>query len=198
MFHGVRPNAEPSDAKGRSGHQARAITADRGNGSHLTLAALCGVCALLLLIAVPRLAHGGDMAARQGWAVHPSAKDFPTLVKDVIAATKEEGLIVVTQAGPTKAAAARGITIPGNRVIGVFNNDFAVRILAHSTPAMIEAPVRLYVTENTDGSATLSYKTATYVFAPYFDEGGAELANIAAELDRYLAAIAQKSVTTRP
>ena len=61
---------------------------------------------------------------------------------------------VVTQAGPTQAAASRGITIPGNRVIGVFNNDFAVNILALSTAAMIEAPIRFYVTEGADGTAT--------------------------------------------
>jgi hypothetical protein len=49
-------------------------------------------------------------------------------------------LIVVTQAGPTAAAKKRGITIPGNRVIGVFNNDLARNVLESSTAALIEAP----------------------------------------------------------
>ena len=93
-------------------------------------------------------------------------------------------MIVVTQAGPTAAAKKLGITIPGNRVIGVFNNDFAVRVLETSTAAMIEAPIRLYVTENSDGTATLYYKTPTTVFAPYIAEGGAPLVSIAAELDQ--------------
>ena len=35
-----------------------------------------------------------------------------------------------------------GIEIPENRVVGVFNNDYAVRILDMSTAAMIEAPLR--------------------------------------------------------
>lgn len=144
--------------------------------------------ALLSLGSLPVLAD--DMSARDGWAVHPTGKPYAQLVKDTKAAIKAGGLIVVTEAGPTKAAANRGITIPGNRVIGAFNNDFAVRVLEQSTAAMIEAPIRFYVTENNDGSATLSYKTPAHVFAPYADQGGAALAEIAAELDARFAQIA--------
>ena len=88
---------------------------------------------------------------------------------------------------------ARGITIPGNRVIGVFNNVYAVKVLSLSTAAMIEAPIRFYVTENADGTATLAYKTPSFVFAPYFAEGGAELEAVAAELDAKFAAIAARA-----
>ncbi len=132
-----------------------------------------------------------DLTAREGWAVHPTGKAHDQLVKDTKSAIKKHGLFVVTEAGPTKAAASRGITIPGNRVIGAYNNDFAVRVLATSTAAMIEAPIRFYVTENTDASASLSYKLPSAVFSPYVDEGGAELATIADELDVLFAAIAQ-------
>ncbi|WP_170417898.1 DUF302 domain-containing protein [Ruegeria arenilitoris] len=145
----------------------------------------------LSLLALPALA--ADIEPRPGWAVHPTTKTHDALVADTIAAVKANGLIVVTQAGPTKAAAARGITIPGNRVIGVFNNDYAVRVLEQSVPAMIEAPIRLYVTENEDGTATLSYKTPTLVFAPYTD-GSDALPAIAAELDAKFAAIAEMAV----
>jgi uncharacterized protein (DUF302 family) len=55
---------------------------------------------------------------------------------------------------------------------------------------MIEAPIRMYVTENEDGTATLSYKTPTTVLAPYADDGGAALADIAVELDAVFASIA--------
>ena len=57
-------------------------------------------------------------------------------------------------------------------------------VLVSFTAAMIEAPIRLYVTENSDGTATLYYKTPTTVFAPYIAEGGAPLVSIAAELDQ--------------
>ncbi|WP_432612860.1 DUF302 domain-containing protein [Litoreibacter halocynthiae] len=123
-----------------------------------------------------------DVTARPGWVVMETSKPYDQLVKDVLKAVKANKMGVVTQAGPTGAAKARGITIPGNRVIGVFNNTFAVRILALSTAAMIEAPVRLYVTETQSG-ATLSYKTPSLVFAPYMEESDPDLGVAASELD---------------
>lgn len=148
--------------------------------------------ALLLLICVAgEAAAVDDLASREGWAVHPTSHDHAALVERTRAAIGENGLAVVTQAGPTGAAKARGVEIPGNVVIGAFNNLFAVRILKLSTAAMIEAPVRFYVTENADGSATLSYKLPSAVFAPYADEGGTDLAAAASELDAIFDAIAR-------
>lgn len=145
---------------------------------------------LLCLIALPLWAQN----APEGWAVYPTQKPYAEIVDATKAAIKENGLIVVTQAGPTKAAAARGITLPGNRVIGAFNNDYAVRVLETSVHAMIEAPIRFYVTENEDGTATLSYKTPSFVFAPYASEGGQDLLNIATELDTKFQSIAESAV----
>ncbi|MEO1456354.1 MAG: DUF302 domain-containing protein [Pseudomonadota bacterium] len=84
--------------------------------------------------------------------------------------------------------------MPGNRVLGVFRNDFAVRILRVSTPAMIEAPIRFYVTEAPDGRGWLSYRTPSAVFAPYAEDGGAALAEASAELDTIFAAIAARAL----
>ena len=83
--------------------------------------------------------------------------------------------------------------IPGNTVIGVYRPDFAVRMLEASTAAGIEAPIRFYVTEDPDGTATLSYKTPSHVFAPYAD-GGEALKDLAAELDTIFAKIAADAV----
>ncbi len=148
--------------------------------------------AMMCLLALPAWADGIEPLS--GWAIYSSNKSYESLVEDTKAAVKENGLIVVTQAGPTKAAASRGITIPGNRVIGAFNNDYAVRVLETSTNAMIEAPIRFYVTENKDGTATLSYKTPGFVFAPYADEGGEALHEIAVELDAKFQAVAESAV----
>lgn len=155
----------------------------------LVTAALLIGCLLGLVPWTGAQAEG--LNKRPGWALHTTQKPYDQLLRDLIVAVKAEGLIVVTQAGPTKAAAARGITLPGNRVIGVFNNDLAVQVLALSTAAMIEAPIRFYVTENSNGSATLSYKLPSHVFMPYIDEGGARLLQIAHALDRRFAAIAE-------
>ena len=148
------------------------------------------ISTVLFLLALPALAQ----EPLPGWAVHFTDKSYDALVADTKAAVKENGLIVVTQAGPTKAAAARGIIIPGNLVIGAFNNDYAVRVLETSVNAMIEAPIRFYVTEKADGTATLSYKTPSHVFAPYAQQGGEPLQEIATELDEKFQAVAESAV----
>lgn len=145
--------------------------------------------ALALASAAPALG-AQDIAPRDGWVVLPTRHGYDALIAAVRAATVANGMGVVTEAGPTEAAAGRGITIPGNRVIGIFNNDFAVKVLGTSVAAMIEAPIRVYVTENGDGTASLSYKTPSLVFAPYMEEGGAALAELAVALDARFAAIA--------
>ena len=68
---------------------------------------------------------------------------------------------MVTRASASAGAKGRGITIPGNLVIGVYRNDFAVRMLKASVPAGIEAPLRFYLTENADKTATLTYRLPT-------------------------------------
>ena len=145
---------------------------------------------VLATLFFPMLAAAQSVAPRDGWVVIDTGKDHATLLKDLVTAVAANGMGVVTQAGPTGAAKSRGITIPENRVIGVFNNEFAVNILALSAAAMIEAPIRFYVTENTDGTATLSYKTPGFVFAPYLNEGGKRLAGLAAQLDAIFETIA--------
>ena len=150
--------------------------------------------AAALLIALPAFA-GQTIPERPGWVVHPTQMSYDALIDKLKPAIKAEGMGLVTQAGPTGAAKKRGITIPGSRIFGVFNNKFAVRAIGASISAMIEAPVRMYVTENPDGTATLSYKTPTHVFSPYFDEGGDELRAVATELDAKFAAIAARALT---
>lgn len=152
--------------------------------------------ALIAPLAAALISPGPARAeiARPGWASFDSAKSYDALVAAIPPAAKAQAMGVVTQAGPTGAARARGIAIPGNRVIGIFNNSYAVRILGLSTAAMIEAPIRLYVTENPDGTGTLSYKPPSHIFAPYLDEGGPELAVAAAELDQIFAAIAAQAL----
>lgn len=136
----------------------------------------------------------GELAPRPGWVVTETGKDHSTLLADLKSSVKAAKMGVVTQAGPTATARKRGIDIPENRVVGVFNNDFAVRILNLSVAAMIEAPMRFYVTENPDGTATLSYKLPSFILEPYADDGGDALREIAAELDARFAQISENAV----
>ncbi|SEW42245.1 Uncharacterized conserved protein, DUF302 family [Cognatiyoonia koreensis] len=148
----------------------------------------------VFFIFIAGLASAENLQSRDGWVVLPSDKSFDILLEDLKSQIGDSPFAIVTQASPTVAAASRGITIPNNRVIGVFNNVYAVRILDLSTAAMIEAPIRFYVTENMDSTATLSYKSPTFVFGPYMDEAGQDLAAAAAELDAAFEMIANAAV----
>lgn len=119
-----------------------------------------------------------------------SDKPFDTFVNDLKAAVKANGLGIVAEACATCGAKKIGVTIPGNRVIMVFHPTYAVRMLKASVSAGIEAPLRLYVTEQADGTATLTYRMPSAVFAPY---KVAELDVMAKELDRKLKAIAMQA-----
>ncbi|MEM8741435.1 MAG: DUF302 domain-containing protein [Pseudomonadota bacterium] len=147
---------------------------------------------LALLIAPPAvLAQDvAPMVERPGWSVIATGHSYEDLLERLRSAVKAQKFGLVTEAGPTGVAKSRGVEIPGNRVVGVFRNDYAVRILRLSTAAMIEAPIRFYVTENADGTATLAYKTPSAVFEPYFGDADADLQVAADELDAAFAAIA--------
>jgi len=148
------------------------------------------IAALAVLISSVAIA---DIAPRTGWEVITTDMSHADLVARMTEAVSDENMGLVTQAGPTNAARARSVEIPENLVMGVFRNDYAVTILGLSEAAMIEAPIRFYVTEDTDGTARLSWKTPSHVFAPYLEDAGEDLAQIAAELDTIFAAIARRA-----
>lgn len=140
------------------------------------------------VLAVLALVLVGAWSPVAGYAADPVATEtvetkqgFEGLVDSLKAAIEANDMVVVTQACASCGAARRGITIPGNMVLGVYRNDFAVRMLEASVPAGIEAPIRFYVTENADGTASLTYRLPSAVFAPY---GSADLDAMAKELDQ--------------
>ncbi|PVB60504.1 DUF302 domain-containing protein [Labrenzia sp. 011] len=154
-------------------------------------------CFIFILTLTTGLARADSIAPREGWQVMPTSLAYDELVEKLQDAVKAEGMAVVTQASASAGAKGRGLTIPGNRVIGVYRNDYAVRMLEASVAAGIEAPIRFYVTQDSGGTATLSWKTAGLVFAPYMEEGGQPLADLAAELDAVFLKIAQKAVSAQ-
>lgn len=144
------------------------------------------------MFALPAAAD--SIKPREGWAVHDTDHSYIDLITRVKSAAKANKMGIVTEAGPTAVLKSKGIVVPGNRVIGIYHPQFAARVIALSVPAMIEAPIRMYVTEDSDGTATLSYKMPSFVFAPYVDAAGAELSAVAKELDAKFAAIAADAV----
>lgn len=131
----------------------------------------------------PALAAESSWDGLAGWQVKATPHGYQQLITRLDQAVKDNKMGLVNRASATVGATkALGKTIPGNMVVGVYRPDFAVRMLEASIPAGIEAPIRFYVTENADGTATLSYRTPSAVFAPYEDSGG-KLKAMAAELD---------------
>lgn len=154
-----------------------------------SVSAVC--CALLISLA--GAAHSTVMED-DGWVVLLAKHSYQDLITRVDQAAKANKIAVVTRASATVGAKkVLDQTIRGNMVVGLFHPRFAVRMLDASISAGIEAPIRMYLTENEDGTATLSYKTPSHVFAPYLDEGGAELKALAEELDELFEKVAEEA-----
>ncbi len=115
-----------------------------------------------------------------GTKVIETGQPFDAFIKKLTAAIRANKMGIVGDACATCGAKAIGVTIPGNRVLMIFNPHFAVTMLKASEAAGIEAPIRLYVTERPNGNARLTYRLPSSIFAPYKVPG---LDKMARELD---------------
>ncbi len=111
---------------------------------------------------------------------------YSVLIDRLEKAIKANKMGLVSRASASRGAAKRGVSILGNEVLMVFRNDYAVRMLEASVAAGFEAPLRLYVVENVDHTATIIYRKPSALFAPYHN---AEIDKMAAELDPIFARI---------
>jgi len=140
----------------------------------------------LLALAAPAAAE--NPTPYPGTNIIRTSHSYQDLVGRLDAAVRASKMGLVTRASATVGAAkALNRTIPGNMVVGVYRPDFAVRMLEASVAAGIEAPLRFYITEEADGTATLTYRTPSAVFAPYEVPALDEMAR---ELDAIFAKIA--------
>jgi uncharacterized protein (DUF302 family) len=144
--------------------------------------ALLALFGLLMVTPV----RAADMAFAKDVEVVETGQPFLGYLEKLKAAITANKMGVVGLACATCGAQNIGVTIAENRVVMIFNPHFAVRMLAASVPTGVEAPLRLYLTERDDGTAVLSYRKPSLVFAPY---SNAELDVMAKELDRIVARI---------
>ena len=136
-----------------------------------------------------------------GWSVPPAAAadtvtrvsraPFSKVAEALEQSIAEQKMALVCHANAQRGAAGRGVTIPGNQVMMVFRNDFAVRLLAADPKAGFEAPMRIYLYENPDGTATVTYRIPSAVLAPYPHP---TVRAVAAELDPIFKAIVDRAV----
>ena len=125
-----------------------------------------------------------------GTRVIDTGQSFNSFLKKLKAAIKANKMGIVAEACADCGARAMGVTIRGNRVIMIYHPRFAIRMLKASVPAGIEAPLRLYVTEETTG-ARLTYRLPSHVFAPYETPA---LDAMAGELDGIVAKIVEDAL----
>src|SRR3990167_9189447 len=135
----------------------------------------------IVLVATSTIAAAADKSGPlSGTVTIKTTHGFDALAGRVEKAIADHKMGLVAQASASRGAAARGVKIPGNLVLMVFRNDYAVKMLAASVPAGVEAPLRLYVTEDANGKTSVTWRAPSAVFAPY---GSAELNAMARELD---------------
>jgi uncharacterized protein (DUF302 family) len=150
--------------------------------------ALIGFIAFVITI-VPAI-----VSAQGGRATVRTPGSFVSVSEALERAIADEKMALVCHANAQRGAAARGVTIKGNQVFMVFRNDFAVRLLAADPGAGFEAPIRIYVYENPDGTATVSYIPPSVLFARYQNP---EVQAVARELDAIFKTIVERGVAGR-
>ncbi|MBL4907583.1 MAG: DUF302 domain-containing protein [Sneathiella sp.] len=146
---------------------------------------------IALGIAVMMSVFSLSAQARGALQTYQSDQKFEEFLERLKQAIASEKMGIVAEACADCGARAIGVTIPGNRVVMIFHPRFAVRMLKASVDAGIEAPLRLYVTERSQGTQ-LSFYKASDVFAPYASTG--DLVEMAKELDDILVRIAEQAI----
>jgi len=135
-----------------------------------------GVCAVILVLGVGK----SEGAERAGRITRVSKVGFAKIASALKQTIDDHKMGLVCHANAQAGAATRGVRIQGNQVFMIFRPDLAIRMLKANVEAGFEAPMRIYLYENTDGSATIAYVRPSTLFKPY---GSRELDALAAELD---------------
>ena len=143
------------------------------------------------LVAVVIMILPGAVSAQSGRVTVTTPGPFVRVSEALERAIADEKMALVCHANAQRGAATRGVAIKGNQLFMVFRNDFAVRLLAADPTAGFEAPIRIYVYENADGTAIVSYVPPSVVFAPYKHP---DVRAIAAELDQVFRTIVDRAL----
>jgi uncharacterized protein (DUF302 family) len=150
--------------------------------------------AISALLAAGMFLPTARAVAQDGRITTTSRVPFARVAEALERAVANQQMALVCHANAQRGAAARGVAIKGNQVIMVFRNDFAVRLLVADPEAGFEAPIRIYLYENPDGTATVSYVPPTVVFARYRHP---EVRAVAQELAPIFKGIVEQGVAGR-
>ena len=134
--------------------------------------------------------HSAAAFAEEGKVMLVSKAPFAKVAAVLEQAIADQKIGLVCHADAQQGAAARGVKTPGNQVFLVFRNDFAVRLINADPRAAYEAPIRIYLYENQNGTATLMYVKPSALLRPYAHP---EVAKVGAELDPIFERIAAQA-----
>ena len=132
--------------------------------------------------------------AQEGRVTLVSRAPFLKVAEAMEQAIAAQKMALVCHANAQRGAAARGVTIKGNQVLMIFRNDFAARLIAADPRAAYEAPIRIYLYENPDGTATVTYVRPSTLLAPYSHP---DVRVVGAELDPIFKAIVDLALAAR-
>lgn len=132
--------------------------------------------------------------AQEGRVVLTSRAPFGKVAAALEQAVADQKMGLVCHADAQQGAASRGVKIPGNQVFLVFRNDFAVRLINADPRAAFEAPIKIYLYENRDATATLSYTKPSALLRPYAHP---EVTKVGAELDPIFEKIVAQALAGR-
>ncbi|MCR9257525.1 MAG: DUF302 domain-containing protein [Alphaproteobacteria bacterium] len=142
--------------------------------------------ALTLLFFVPTMAQGPA-----GMKTIQTGIEYGVFYRNLKSAVRKSPINILFVACAHCGAKSLGVTIRKNNVFHVYGPHFAVRMLEASVAAGFEAPLRLYTTEQADGTAALTYRLPTAAFAPY---GNADIDAMAEDLDAIFEQIVQDAL----
>ncbi len=126
------------------------------------------------------LAFGAPGAAAEGFQYSRAGKrPFEDVLIALRAAIEAAGMRVLHEIDPQKALAGAGQTIDGSRLLFFFHPDLVVRVMRADWSAMVEAPLKLVVTELPDGTVSVRMADPALAFGRY---GNAALAALGREL----------------
>lgn len=138
--------------------------------------------------------HSAAALVQDGKVVLTSRAPFAKVAAALEQAIADQRMGLVCHANAQQGASARGVKIPGNQVFLVFRNDFAVRLINADPQAAYEAPMRIYLYENRDGTATLVYAKPSALLQVYAHP---EAVRVGAELDPIFEKIATRAVAAQ-
>lgn len=132
--------------------------------------------------------------AQDGRMTMVSKTPFARVAAALEQGIRDEKLALVCHADAQQGARARGVTIKGNQVLMVFSNVYAVRLIDADPAAAFEAPMRIYLYENADGTATVTYMPPSALLAPYRHP---DVRAVGAELDPIFKRIVDRALAAR-